>query len=47
MIPNIQVDPGSKTPLYKQLMRQFENAIHGGGLTTVSNHFRMTRRSTF
>ena len=33
MIPSIQVDPGSKTPLYKQLMRQFENAIHGGSLS--------------
>ena len=29
---NIQIDPGSKTPLYKQLLAQFENAIHDGTL---------------
>ena len=29
---NIQVDPGSKTPLYKQLLSQFEAAIHSGTL---------------
>ena len=28
----IQVDPTSKTPLYKQLLAQFEDAIHGGVL---------------
>ena len=34
MIPTIQVDPGSKTPLYKQLLHQFETAIHDGSLVT-------------
>ena len=29
---NIQADPTSKTPLYKQLLAQFEDAIHGGVL---------------
>ena len=29
---NIHVDPGSKTPLYKQLLAQFEDAIHSGRL---------------
>ena len=28
----IQVDPNSKTPLYKQLLSQFEGAIHSGAL---------------
>ena len=28
----IQVDPGSKIPLYKQLLAQFEAAIHSGAL---------------
>jgi len=33
LLPAIQVDFASKVPLYKQLMRQFENAIHGGSLS--------------
>lgn len=33
MIPPIKVNPGSKVPLYKQLMHQFESAIHGGILS--------------
>ena len=32
MIPTIKVNPGSKTPLYKQLLHQFETAIHDGSL---------------
>ena len=34
MIPSIKVNPGSKVPLYKQLLHQFENAIHDGSLVT-------------
>ncbi|MBR1575110.1 MAG: GntR family transcriptional regulator [Bacteroidales bacterium] len=30
---NIHIDPGSKTPIYKQLLAQFENAIHSGRLS--------------
>ena len=34
MALEIQIAPGSKTPLYKQLLHQFENLIRSGALST-------------